>query len=47
MPAPRPAATESRLGLTDARGHPLCAAVRPPQVVWSAEDANGPAASGS
>ncbi|MFB7470074.1 DUF5990 family protein [Kitasatospora sp. NPDC056184] len=39
----------ARLGLTDARGHPLCAAVRPPQVVWSAgrADANGPGTSGS
>jgi hypothetical protein len=26
----------ARLGLTDARGHPLCAAVRPPKVTWSA-----------
>ncbi|MFD2357165.1 DUF5990 family protein [Nonomuraea ferruginea] len=26
----------ARLGLTDARGHPLCAAVRPPLVEWSA-----------
>lgn len=25
-----------RLGLTDAKGHPTCAAVRPPQVEWSA-----------
>jgi hypothetical protein len=25
-----------RLGLTDARGHPLCAAVRPPLIHWSA-----------
>jgi hypothetical protein len=25
-----------RLGLTDAKGHPLCAAVRPPQIDWSA-----------
>jgi hypothetical protein len=25
-----------RLGLTDAKGHPLCAAVRPPLVTWSA-----------
>jgi len=25
-----------RLGLTDARGHPLCAAVRPPRITWSA-----------
>ncbi|MFJ3217431.1 DUF5990 family protein [Kitasatospora sp. NPDC086801] len=30
----------ARLGLTDAEGHPLCAAVRPPAVTWSAE---GPA----
>src|SRR5205823_9783847 len=26
----------ARLGLTDANGHPLCAAVRPPAVTWSA-----------
>ncbi len=26
----------ARLGLTDAKGHPLCARVRPPQVEWSA-----------
>jgi hypothetical protein len=25
-----------RLGLTDAKGHPLCAAVRPPLIEWSA-----------
>ncbi|MEV4298228.1 DUF5990 family protein [Microbispora rosea] len=24
-----------RLGLTDAQGHPLCAAVRPPAIAWS------------
>ncbi|RCG25016.1 monooxygenase [Sphaerisporangium album] len=26
----------ARLGLTDAKGHPLCAAVRPPAITWSA-----------
>lgn len=26
----------ARLGLTDAKGHPLCASVRPPGVRWSA-----------
>ena len=26
----------ARLGLTDAKGHPVCASVRPPQVEWSA-----------
>ncbi len=26
----------ARLGLTDAKGHPRCAAVRPPLVAWSA-----------
>lgn len=26
----------ARLGLTDARGNPLCAAVRPPLVTWTA-----------
>jgi hypothetical protein len=26
-----------RLGLTDARGNPVCASVRPPQIDWSAE----------
>ncbi|MEU4096282.1 DUF5990 family protein [Streptomyces sp. NPDC026673] len=31
-----------RLGLTDARGGPLCAAVRPPLVTWSAERPDGP-----
>jgi hypothetical protein len=25
-----------RLGLTDAKGNPLCAAVRPPVIEWSA-----------
>jgi hypothetical protein len=25
-----------RLALTDAKGHPLCAAVRPPKIEWSA-----------
>jgi hypothetical protein len=25
-----------RLGLTDAKGHPLCAAVRPPLIEWTA-----------
>ncbi|MGW2254121.1 DUF5990 family protein [Kitasatospora sp. NPDC001660] len=28
----------ARLGLTDAKGHPLCAAVRPPLVTWTAGD---------
>ncbi|HEX4243956.1 MAG TPA: DUF5990 family protein [Acidimicrobiales bacterium] len=27
------------LGLTDPKGHPLCAAVRPPVIEWSAADA--------
>ena len=27
------------LGLTDRKGHPLCASVRPPAIVWSAEEA--------
>ncbi|MFD7414382.1 DUF5990 family protein [Kitasatospora purpeofusca] len=31
----------ARLGLTDAKGLPLCAAVRPPLVTWSAESATG------
>ncbi|MFC5667803.1 DUF5990 family protein [Kitasatospora misakiensis] len=31
----------ARLGLTDASGHPLCAAVRPPRVTWSAEETTG------
>jgi hypothetical protein len=26
-----------RVGLTDAKGHPRCATVRPPAIVWSAE----------
>jgi hypothetical protein len=28
-----------RLGLTDPKGHPLCAAVRPPVIEWSAASA--------
>jgi hypothetical protein len=28
-----------RLGLTDAKGNPLCAAVRPPAITWTAESA--------
>ncbi|OHV31023.1 MULTISPECIES: DUF5990 family protein [Pseudofrankia] len=28
-----------RLGLTDAKGHPLCASVRPPTITWTAETA--------
>ncbi len=40
-PAALDAASQSgrltaRLGLTDARGGPLCAAVRPPLIAWSA-----------
>lgn len=31
----------ARLGLTDVKGHPLCAAVRPPLVAWSAEYGRG------
>ncbi|MFE0632080.1 DUF5990 family protein [Streptomyces sp. NPDC058864] len=31
-----------RLGLTDARGGPLCAAVRPPLVTWSAPTPDAP-----
>ena len=27
----------ARLGLTDAKGNPRCASVRPPHIVWSAE----------
>jgi len=30
-----------RLGLTDAGGNPLCAAVRPPLIEWSAMAADG------
>jgi hypothetical protein len=26
----------ARLGLTDARGHPVCARIKPPAVEWSA-----------
>jgi hypothetical protein len=29
-----------RLGLTDAKGNPLCAAVRPPAITWSAATAS-------
>ncbi|MEV6981245.1 DUF5990 family protein [Sphaerisporangium sp. NPDC051017] len=32
----RSGALHARLGLSDAKGHPLCAAVRPPAVTWSA-----------
>ena len=32
-----------RLGLTDHKGHPLCAAVRPPLIRWSAGRRTGPA----
>ena len=28
-----------RLGLTDARGGPLCARVVPPRIIWAAEPA--------
>ncbi|MEU6235616.1 DUF5990 family protein [Kitasatospora sp. NPDC047058] len=31
----------ARLGLTDVSGHPLCAAVRPPLVTWSAGERPG------
>ncbi|MFI6156833.1 DUF5990 family protein [Kitasatospora sp. NPDC051170] len=31
----------ARLGLTDVKGHPLCAAVRPPLVVWRAGEEEG------
>ncbi|MFC5908941.1 DUF5990 family protein [Streptacidiphilus monticola] len=31
----------ARLGLTDAKGNPTCASVRPPAVTWSAEPAGG------
>ena len=27
------------LGLTDRKGHPLCASVRPPNIVWAVDDA--------
>jgi hypothetical protein len=27
------------LGLTDRKGHPLCASVRPPAIIWSVEEA--------
>lgn len=36
-----------RLGLTDAKGHPLCAAVRPPLIEWSARPAGQRAAGGT
>ena len=32
----------ARLGLTDAKGHPLCASVRPPLVEWSAGSTRPP-----
>jgi Family of unknown function (DUF5990) len=28
---------EGRLGLTDAKGHPLCASVRPPKITWTVD----------
>jgi hypothetical protein len=34
-----------RLGLTDEHGHPRCASVRPPDVIWSTSP--GPRASGT
>ena len=34
--AERSGSLVARLGLTDAKGGPLCAAVRPPVVTWSA-----------
>ena len=34
--ASRSGRLNARLGLTDAKGHPLCAAVRPPHVTWVA-----------
>jgi hypothetical protein len=33
------------LGLTDRKGHPLCAAVRPPLIEWSAGPSSPPAGS--
>ncbi|MDT3438244.1 DUF5990 family protein [Pseudofrankia sp. BMG5.37] len=30
-----------RLGLTDPKGHPLCASVRPPVITWTAEAHGG------
>jgi hypothetical protein len=34
--AERSGSLVARLGLTDAKGHPVCARVRPPAVQWSA-----------
>lgn len=34
-----------RLGLTDAKGHPLCASVRPPLIRWTAESLRTPGSS--
>ncbi len=34
--AERSGQLKARIGLTDAKGHPLCARVRPPAVQWSA-----------
>lgn len=31
----------ARLGLTDDQGHPRCASVRPPSVVWSVDEGQG------
>jgi hypothetical protein len=36
----------ARVRLTDARGNPICARVRPPDIEWLAERAGSPGASG-
>jgi len=35
-----------RLGLTDGKGNPLCAAVRPPLIEWSADGHREPGVTG-
>jgi hypothetical protein len=37
----------ARLGLTDAKGNPLCAGVRPPLVAWSAGSGGSGGSTGS
>jgi hypothetical protein len=34
----------ARIGLTDAKGHPRCASVKPPNIEWSAAPDNQPSA---
>lgn len=38
LPALDGSLVEARLGMTDARGGPVCAAVRPPKITWTVLD---------